>query len=97
MNVHWRLTQKIEFQKNKIKIVFVIITGNISMAEQRRKEITTVLRFFFQQQQQETNIYFLLNNKQQQWPSMSNITSLPLTIEKTKRREEKEEERHKKA
>jgi hypothetical protein len=56
-----------------------------------------VPRFFFQQQQQETNLYFLLNNKQQQWPSMSNITSLPWTKEDTERREEKEEERHKNA
>jgi len=54
-------------------------------------------RFFFQQQQRETNLYFLLNNKQQQWPSMSNITSLPWTKEDTERREKKEEERHKNA
>ncbi len=62
-----------------------------------KHEITIVPRFFFQQQQRETNLYFLLNNKQQQWPSMSNITSLPWTKEDTERREEKEKERHKNA
>jgi hypothetical protein len=51
-----------------------------------KHEITILPRFFFQQQQRETNLYFLLNNKQQQWPSMSNITSLPWTKEDREKR-----------
>jgi hypothetical protein len=38
--MHWRKTQKFEFQKKKTAIV--IITRNITMAKQHRKEITIV-------------------------------------------------------
>jgi hypothetical protein len=50
MNVHWRKTPKFEFQKKKKTTEIIIITRNITMAEQHRKEITIVPRFFFQQQ-----------------------------------------------
>jgi hypothetical protein len=36
MNVHWRKTQKFELKKKGNRAV-VIITGNITMAEQHRK------------------------------------------------------------
>ncbi len=67
--------KNLNFQKKK-KPAIVIFTGNITTAEQHRKEITIVVPRFFFQQQRETNLYFpLTNTKQQKWPSMSDITS----------------------
>jgi hypothetical protein len=88
MNVHWRKTQKLEFKKNSI----VIISGNITMAKQNKKEITIKLWFFFQQQHRKTNIYFPLttNNKNGQ---VCPISRLSFGQKKTQRKEKKKKKK----